>query len=399
VNSEETLTVRGLQRRIKRYITGMTQDFLAITTPGFESVLSSEIAQCGNAEIKQTITGGVEFSAHHEFLYYANLNVRSANRILLRIATFTVRSYPELYNKMKRIQWELYCGFSGTFSLSVSSKNSRLHHTENIQNSVSEAIIAYMQSLGVTTQYADNAPIQFFIRFADDECTVSIDTSGELLYKRGYRINTAHAPIRETIAASLLIESEWKKCKWIIDPFCGSGTILIEAAQLALNMPPGGKRPFAFQSWPSFNEIQMRRTLLKVEKELLTDTAITFAGSDISDQALKAATENTERAGVSKFIKYSLSDCFDVTNQFGDNDRGLIISNLPYGKRADVKDTSMDTFIRRLSLHLKKKFLGAHFTFVSAYPEFEKVIGFRLEKVIAFSNGGIPVKAYFGIVK
>jgi putative N6-adenine-specific DNA methylase len=385
-------------RRIKRYCTGTSQNFLAITTPGFEQVLLSEITASGNTAILQPVTGGVEFSAPFEHFYTANVMLRSANRILLRIASFTVRSYPELFNKMKRVPWELYCGFSENFSLSVSSTHSRLHHTENIRKSSAEAIIDYMYSLGVKTAYNESAGIQFFIRFSDDQCTVSIDTSGQLLYKRGYRLNTAHAPIRETIAASLLIESGWERYNWILDPFCGSGTFLIEAALLAMNIPPGSKRHFAFQTWPSFNQSQMSRAVKNAEKDRMAQTGVKLAGSDISVQAVAAAAENAINAGVSESVSFTVSDCLNVENKFGDA-QGLIISNLPYGKRVNVRDATMDVFIQRLSKHLKKHFHHTHFTFVTAYASFEQVIDFPIDRVLPFSNGGIPVKAYFGIVQ
>jgi putative N6-adenine-specific DNA methylase len=395
VSDKEVLTPRGLERRIKRYCAGTTQQFLAIPTPCFEPVLAEEIRSSGIASISQSVTGGVEFSAPFEYVYTANTTLRSANRILLRMASFTVRSYPELFNKMKRVSWELYCGFSGAFSLSVSSSHSRLHHTENIRRSVTDAIIGYMHGLGVTTSYDEKAPVQFFIRFADDECTVSIDSSGQLLYKRGYRLNTAHAPIRETIAASLLIESQWEKYSWILDPFCGSGTFLIEAALLAMNMPAAVRRQFAFQAWGAFSDIQMRRSAENALKQVRPAGKIDLQGSDISVQAIAASKENASNAGVGEMISFSVADCFKTSNSFN-TENGLIISNLPYGKRARVRDASMELFFQRLSKHMKQNFHGSHFTFVTDYPVFEDVCGFRVKRVLPFTNGGIEVNAYFG---
>lgn len=398
MSTTEPLTLRGLERRLKRYLAGTDQSYLAITTPGFEHVLASEIAQSPQVTSKKIINGGVEFSAPFEYLYNANVQLRTANRLLLRIETFTVRSYPELFNKMKRISWELYCGFSGNFSLSVTSKNSRIHHTGNIESSVSEAIIQYMQDLGVKIEYKENAPIQFFIRLSDDECTVSIDTTGELLYKRGYRIQTAHAPIRETLAVSLLLESEWKKYQWIADPFCGSGTFIIEAALLAMNCAPGIHRSYAFQSWPSYNETHLRRSIQNAKELCVANPQITLRGSDISVHAIEAASGNARRAGVEQLVSFSVDDCLNLKNNFGSADQGLLISNLPYGKRVDIQDVSMDNFLHQFARHLKKHFVGAHFAFVSAYPNFERAIGFPTMKILPFSNGGIPVKAFLGVI-
>jgi putative N6-adenine-specific DNA methylase len=392
------LTLRGLDRRLKRYLAGTDQSFLAITTPGFEHILASEIAQFPQVSFRKIINGGVEFTAPFEFLYNANIQLRTANRLLLRIEKFTIRSYPELFNKMKRISWELYCGFAGKFSLSVTSKNSRIHHTGNIESSVSEAIIQYMQDLGVIIEYSENASIQFFIRLNDDECTVSIDTTGDLLYKRGYRIQTAHAPIRETLAVSLLLESEWKKYQWIADPFCGSGTFIIEAALMAMNCAPGIHRSYAFQSWPSYNEAHLRRSIQKAKEHFVADPLIILRGSDISVHAIEAASANAQRAGVEQLVSFSVDDCLNLKNIFGSVEKGMLISNLPYGKRVDIQDVSMDNFLHRFARHLKKHFAGTHFTFVSAYPDFQRSIGFPIIKVLPFSNGGIPVKAFLGVI-
>lgn len=398
MSDTEKLTSRGLERRIKRYLAGTNQRFLAITTPGFEHILESEIALASQVASPKIIHGGVEFSAPFEFLYDANILLRSANRVLLRIDVFTVRSYPELFNKMKRIPWELYCGFSGKFSLSVTSKNSRIHHTGNIEKTITDAINLYMQNLGVKSEYSENTPIQFFIRLNDDECTVSIDTSGELLYKRGYRLQTAHAPIRESLAVSLLMESEWRKYQWIVDPFCGSGTFIIEAALMAMNCAPGLHRSYAFQSWPSFNETHFRRPIQNAKALYVSNPAKVLRGTDISVHAIDAASENARRARVEHLVSFSVDDCFNLNNNLGSTEKGLLISNLPYGKRADIQDFSMDNFLHRLGHHLKKHFSGAHFTFISAYPDFQRSIGFPIMKTLPFSNGGIPVKAFFGVV-
>jgi putative N6-adenine-specific DNA methylase len=398
VSTADLLTSRGLERRLKRYLAGTDQNYLAITTPGFELDLASEIAQSPQVTSHKIINGGVEFSAPFEYMYNANMHLRSANRVLLRIETFTARSYPELFNKMKRISWELYCGFTGKFSLSVTSKSSRIHHTGNIESSVSDAIIQYMQELGVKTEYSESAPIQFFIRLHEDECTVSIDTSGELLYKRGYRIQTAHAPIRETLAVSLLIESEWQKYQWIADPFCGSGTFIIETALMAMNCAPGINRCYAFQSWPSYNEAHLRRTIQNAKDLCVANPQIILRGSDICAHAIEAASANARRAGVEKLVSFSIDDCLNLTNHLGSAEKGLLISNLPYGKRVDVQDVSMDNFLHRFAQHLKKHFSGVHFTFVTAYPGFQRSTGFPIMKVLPFSNGGIPVKAFFGVI-
>lgn len=392
------LTVRGLERRLKKYCVGKTQLFLAVTNPGFESIVSTEIVTLENTRIKEQFPGGVEFYALFETVYDANINMRCVNRILMRICSFKARSYPELYNKAKKIRWELYSGFLSEISFSVSSRKSRLHHTDNISKTVFDAMKEYMYSLGVTTSYKDSAPICFYIRFYDDICTISIDSSGELLYKRGYRMNTAYAPIRETIASSILLASKWEQYPCIADPLCGSGTFLLEAAMCALSLAPGKNRSFAFQSWPSFNVKQWNRYQKKSNAQFIGSTAIKLYGSDIDQSAISASTENARRLGVGKYISFSAGDClqFNESGELGCT--GLIVSNLPYGKRIGVTGCSIEDFFSKFGRHLNRTCKGWDFAFVTAHELFEKLSGLSVSRKIRFSNGGINVMVCIGHV-
>jgi putative N6-adenine-specific DNA methylase len=397
-NKPEELTARGLERRCKRHLIGKTHDFFAITTPGFEHTVSSEITTLECADVKQVLSGGVEFSAPFESVYDCNLMLRTANRILLRIDSFTARSYPELYNKARRIPWEIYCGFSRKVSVTVSSKHSRLHHTGNIEQAVLDALTEHMKSLGVMVQPEPDASICFHIRFSDDICTISVDSSGELLYKRGYRINTAHAPIRETIAAAILMEAQWNRYACIADPMCGSGTFLLEAAQLALHRAPGYSRSFAFQSWPSFSETHFKIGLKKCDGHIRTTPSIKLVGSDIDKSSVKAVTENAERLGVLEMLSLSVGDCmnFNVSGEYGS--KGLLVSNLPYGKRVGAADNTIRDFIKEFSVTLRKSCRGWNFALVSAHEQFENLSALKVQKKIPFVNGGIPVAVYMGKV-
>lgn len=389
------LSDRGLKRRLKRQLLKNKQDFLAITNPGFEHILKSEIEALDGIEDIKIISGGIEFSGSIDLIYATNLYLRTANRVLMRISTFTARSYPELYNKCKRIGWELYNGFSDRLNISVSSRNSRLHHTDNIRSSVFEAISEYMEKLGVKVNMDDDSGITFYIRFFNDTCTVSIDSSGELLYKRGYRLKTGSAPIRESLASAILMEAQWNRFGVVMDPMCGSGVLILEAASMALCRAAGNNREFAIKNWPSFDMDKWLKYKEKAVKKQLSGTSTVFVASDVNSIAIHSAKENAELLSVGNIINFSQLDCLKI---IPDSNSGLIVSNLPYGKRIEFTINELHSFFRSFGRHLKRYFTGWNYAFVVADPDFEKITGIPVEKTISFSNGGIPVRLVMGLI-
>lgn len=388
------LTPRGLERRLKRHFAKKSCDFLATTTPGFEPFLENEISGLEGARVTATIGGGVEFSGPIDLVYEANLYVRTANRIVMRIDSFTARSYPELFNKCAKIDWELYIGFNRTLSLNASSSNSRLHHTENISASVFEAIQKSLGKLGLNIVREKEADIRIHIRFSDDTCTLSIDSSGELLYKRGYRTHIGEAPLRETLAASILSAARWDTYGAIVDPMCGSGTILLEAALMAHGRAPGMDRAFAFQSWPSFNESKWDRIKAVALSKRKNDSQIKILGSDIDEKALTAATDNAQKEDVAGVISFQNKNCLDLScKEVAES--GLIISNLPYGKRIGT-EKEIRELIKSFGMHLRSNCRGWDFGFITAEENFEKLSGLTVEKEIRFRNGGLAVRFVMG---
>jgi putative N6-adenine-specific DNA methylase len=391
---ESNLTPRGLERRIKRYLTSQPCTFFAITVPGFEQILMKEVQALPDVCDAVCTSGGVEFKGPLDTVYFANMQLRTANRVLMRIDSFTARSYPELYNKAKRINWEIYSGFQTDIAFSVSSSSSRLHHTENIENAVFDSMKEVMHSLGVAIKKEKHAAIKYHIRFLDDQCTISIDSSGELLYRRGYRTEVAHAPIRETTASALLLACECYKYPIIADPMCGSGTFLLEAQMITDSISPGLSRSFAFETWPSFMEskyIRLRKNL----QEGYIQSERTLIGSDISETAVNAAIVNGQQSGFAERIAFIQKDFFkfNTDSVFGAN--GLIISNLPYGKRVG-ESIALHALYKNIGKHLKKYCKGWHYGFVTADKAFPSISGLPVSKEICFVNGGIPVTFFSG---
>jgi putative N6-adenine-specific DNA methylase len=393
------LTPASLARRLKRHVLKETQRFFAATTPGFERVLRNEVRALPGAEIIGEALGGVEFSGPLELMYHAAAKLRSANRIIMRMAEFTARSYPELYNKVKRTPIEWYSGFATRIGIEASATASRLHHTGNIEKSVFEACRDRLCPLGIVPKRDDDAPLRFLIRMNDDICTLSIDASGPFLYKRGYRLDTGHAPLRETIAAGLLLLSNWGKFPVIADPLCGSGTFIIEAALLALGRNPGACRPCAFQTWPCFNEGLWDR--IRKEPWTCTDRGAELPrliGSDISGRAVKAAISNAERAGVAACVSFSPGNCLEFNADGAFDHPGLIIANLPYGKRAIPSAAAPQEFFRRFGSHLRKSCRGWVWSFVTEDRQFATKAGLRSNSCMPFANGGLDVYFVTGTI-
>jgi putative N6-adenine-specific DNA methylase len=393
--TSEKLTERGLERRIKRHLSKQTFSYLATTTPGFENVLKEELKGIENTQSLKPIDGGVEFSGPLDLIYIANLTLRSANRVLLRIDAFVARSYPELFNKIVRINWELFIGFNKKVSFKVSSRNSRLHHTGNIENSVFEGVQSSMAKLGVSIENTPDAPVRIFVRFFDDNCTLSIDSSGELLYKRGYRTEVANAPMRESVAAAILLGLNIAQFDIIADPMCGSGVFVFESAMILKNHAPGSKREFSFSQWPSFNAEKYERFRNKSLISENKDLSVKLIGSDINANTVASAKLNCKNLSLNQSIELLAADCLEFNKTREMQSNGLVVSNLPYGKRVGELD-ALNNFYKKFGVHFRNVCKGWTFALIAADNKFPQHAKLNIVSKIQFENGGIPVTCFIG---
>ena len=220
------------------------QPLFAITAPGLEALCAGELTALGLAN--RPVPGGVEFHGGLREIYLANLWLRTATRVVVRLDSFRCRSFPDLFQRTRRLPWGQFLRTQTRVEVSASSRGSRLFHTDRIADTVREAIgHDSAVSLAPCTQ-------RLLVRFEDDICQLSVDSSGELLHRRGYRQDAAPAPLRETLAAAMLLLAGWDGRERLLDPLCGSGTLPIEAALLAGRRPPGAQRTFAFMDWPGY---------------------------------------------------------------------------------------------------------------------------------------------------
>ena len=332
----EPLTPRALERRLKRHVMKETHDFLAVGAPGFERVLLAEVERLPDVTDARTVRGGVEFRGPFVSIYHANLRLVTAHRLLWRVAEFLAQSGPMLYNKVSALPWERFLGFEPTVRFHVSSRGSRLNHPQGVAETLLSAINKALTPLGLSTRTSEDAPLCVHARLFRDRCTLSIDTSGEHLHRRGYRTHVGEAPVRETLAAGILKTVRLEDFDLIVDPMCGSGTFLLEAARLLGHAAPGKDRTFAFEHLPGFQPTLWER-LKREAAAQETPVAPTLLGFDKDVRVLTAARANAELAGVADTVRFEVADA--LTLPYGDLragfERPLLVCNPPYGRRLE----------------------------------------------------------------
>lgn len=306
-------------------------DAAAICTPGLEAFVEAELRALG-AKPKRGAKGVVPFRATTRQLYAANVWLRTASRVLVRLATFRATDFAHLRMRASEVDWAPWIGDDVAPEFRVSANKSKLYHTDAIAQRLHKVVGP--ASRGEPTQ-------PFVVRFEKDLCTVSVDTGGTPLNHRGWRKDIGVAPIRPTMAAAMLMAAEYDGTAPLIDPFCGSGTIAIEATLMALGRPPGGARRFAFQTWPAFDagtwaSIQGEIAARSIDREIVIEAA------DRDSLAVEITAANAKRAGVGDALRIEKRVVSHLTGQAGP---GWIVTNPPYGKR--VGDGELTALYKR----------------------------------------------------
>ncbi len=372
----------------------MTQRYFATTAPGFESILAGEIASFGAKKLDE-LEGGVEFDATNKKFYRACYESRLANRILIRIDEFRSRDFPELYNKTRRYQWERLLGASNSVHVKGVAHNTRLNHTDRIRQSVGAAIREHFsEDLGVAApEIVDDAEGAQYVlaRLVGDRCELSLDASGQLMHRRGWREHSVAAPIRETTASAVLREMEWTGDVPLLDPMCGSGTFPITAARIASKRPPGEYRPFAFHRWDNFRPELWQEVVDEAAARLDEPEEPIAFGSDISEKAVEAASENSALADVAAATAFAHSDVADIEPPV--DTPGLVVCNPPYGRRLEDGERGeeawrqlLDTFASRFEGWTLAVLLPGEIT-----PGHDAL---TFKKRLRFRNGGILVRLW-----
>ncbi len=385
----------SLHKRLRRQITGREHDFFAVVHPGFESAAAGEIgSQCGGPS--RIVPGGVEFRGKLDLCYLVNLRCRTVTRVLMRVAEFRARRFAKLRDLAGDIPWELYLNSGVPVAFSATSHGSRLFHTGRI---VTEFRRAIASRLGDGTFFAEGSECAneihtVFIRFDDDLCTVSIDSSGESLYRRGYKLHVEDAPLRETLAASLLIEADIGNCDLLVDPMAGSGTFSLEAGHMALGIAPGISRSFAFEKWPAASAAALRHLAKRLESSVIPPekSPLKIICADADERAVATARRNAERAGLGALVNPVQADFLTADFFAPPGAKTLVALNPPYGKRLGNAGEALELY-KKIGERLRNAYPRAGLVIIAPGKRFEKALGPGFDRKIGFSHGGIPVSA------
>ena len=366
-------------------MTKVKDDFFAVTAPGLEEVCAAEMEALGLDAVR-CLAGGVAFAGGLRELYLANLWLRSASRVLVRVGEVRADAFPELFRKTVRLPWGRFVRRETPVRVRVTSHCSRLRHSGRIAETVAAAVD---RSLGRAVPPAGGEPQLVLVRLENDLCTFSVDSSGELLHRRGYRLETAFAPLRETLAAGVLQLLAWDGSVPLLDPMCGSGTLLIEGALLASRRPPGERRSFAFMGWPRYRP-GLWAALKGEAGRLHRPVPAAITGTDRDPRALAAARRNAERAGVEAVVQLRVGQLREAAGQ---EEKGLVLCNPPYGERLGRED-DLRPLYRTLGQVFRQGFAGWRGAFLCPEEGLARASGLPLEKVAKLSNGGISVGLY-----
>lgn len=378
----------------------------AITAPGLEPLCAAEMEALGiPGEVEP---GGVAWTGGPRDLYAANLALRTASRVVLRVAEFRARTFFELERHARQIPWELYVPAGGAVRLRVTARKSKLYHQRAIAERVVDAITRRVSTARTVTAGGDSDGEEegtgeqiFVVRFLHDRCTVSADTSGALLHLRGYRQAVAKAPLRETLAAAMLLGSGWNGSAPLLDPMCGSGTIAIEAALLARRIAPGlagsdrEPRAFAFEAWPGFEAAVWQEVVERARGAILPEAPAPIHASDRDSGAVEATLANAERAGVGGDLRVAALPLSAAEAAPGP---GWIVTNPPYGVRVG-ESAPLRNLYAALGRLARERVPGGTLAILAADRQLEAQVGIPLTEALRTRNGGIPVRLAVGAVE
>ena len=357
---------------------------------GLESVLKKEILDLGY-DISKVEDGRVSFLGDAEAICRANIFLRTAERILLKVGEFKAVTFDELFEKTKALPWEDYIPADGKFWVTkAASVKSKLFSPSDIQSIMKKAMVERLKSQYHKEWFREEGasyPVRFFLM--KDIVTICIDTSGVSLHKRGYRHMTAKAPITETLAAALILLTPWRKDRILVDPFCGSGTFPIEAAMIAANIAPGMNRSFTAEEWKNLIPRKLWYETVEEAQELIEDDIkVDIQGYDINADVIKAARQNAEDAGIAHLIHFQQRQVSELRHP---KKYGFIITNPPYGERLEEKKDLPKLYAEFGESYRKLDSWSAYM--ITSYEDAERYFGKKADKNRKIYNG--MMKTYF----
>jgi putative N6-adenine-specific DNA methylase len=388
----------ALAKRIKRHVIGSLHWFFAATAPGFESLCLQELQTLPlSSREMRVVEGGVEFQGRLIDCYIANLNLRTANRILMRIATVRAVHFSELERTFYGIPWELYLNPGSPLKVHTTARHCRLYHTDAVSGRLLAAVTGRLGLDLPTAAEHDSFKQTFFVRGIDDRFTVSIDSSGDHLYKRGIKTLISPAPLRETTAAAALMLAGYRSGQPLVDPMCGSGTFSLEAALIVKNIPPGLLRTFAFMGWPAFRPKTWNYLRRQAEQTISNLESPCIFASDIDPQGCQTLLTCVRRHGLSNVIQVSQRDFFDIVPSELTPKRGVVAINPPYGRRLGTPAQTARLF-ESICEKLKCAYSGWRLILIAPSQQVAKNLPFPTHNY-PLLHGGLKVRLLVGHIQ
>lgn len=370
-------------------VNSQTHIYIAKTFFGLEPVLANELNQIGASGIK-ILNRAVSFTASDEVMYKANLWLRTALRIIKPIHEFKAINEEQLYRHTQKLDWSLFLEPKDTFVIDSTAHSKFLTHSHYAALKVKDAIVDQLRDkFGERPSIdAENPTLRINLHIAHDDITIGLDASGNSLHKRGYRTGTNEAPLNEILAAGMILLSGWDHRSSLLDPMCGSGTIPIEAAMIALNVPPGHLRTsFGFFTWKDFDPQLWRKVRAEAEAQRIKNPDLRIIGSDIDRSVLDKTRQNVVNARMDAHISIGSKSFSDVTPPATP---GVIITNPPYGER--LKPADLQALYKMIGDSLKKKFTGWDAWVLSGSKDALKQLGLHPSKKMTLYNGALECR-------
>ncbi|KAA5806350.1 THUMP domain-containing class I SAM-dependent RNA methyltransferase [Thermoanaerobacterium thermosaccharolyticum] len=364
-------------------------ELIAPTLFGIESVAAKEIRSLGYEDIKVE-DGKVTFIGDISAICKANMWIRSAERIYVKIGEFEASTFDELFEGVRSLPWEEWIPENGQFPVDGYSLKSNLHSIPDCQSIIKKAVVERLKKKYKKEWFDENGPL-YKIKFSlmKDKAVLMIDTSGEGLHKRGYRAMSNIAPLRETLASAMIMLSDWRYDRPLIDPFCGSGTIPIEAALIGANIAPGLNRKFTSEKWGQIPKKLWLDTRKEAHSLIKMDVELNIRGYDIDESAVKLSINNAHKAGVNQYVKFAKKPLKDLRT---DDMYGILICNPPYGERmGEIQE------VEKLYREMGRVFTSLNtwsYYIITSHENFEKLFGKKATKRRKLYNGMIKTTYY-----
>lgn len=378
-------------RRVAAKKTSQTEQLnLFATVPlGAEELTAAELAKLDAGNIKAG-RGGVSFTGDRSLLYRALLQLRTASRLLLKLTEFTCSSPQELYDKIYELDWQLLLTPSMTMAVDCSIRDSAMTHSHATALKAKDAVVDKLRDRtgsrpDINTKKPD---LRINLHIVKNRCTVSLDASGDPLDRRGWRLDRNEAPLRETLAAAIIMHTGWDGSVPLLDPMCGSGTLLLEAAAMAMQLPAGAERSFGLMQWPDFDKQLWQQVLQQEKAKSLTTLPATIIGYDHDPKAIITCRENARRAGLAHKVSFDRKSFADLEPGA---QKGILVMNPPYGVRMG-EQAELSALYRKIGEVLKHRFNGWSAYILAADLELVKKVGLKPSRRFVLFNGPLECR-------